>query len=575
MKISLRKFYFKLFLLLYFSVFFSILILYIFFPIFNSNSICFSLLSKKIDIVLTYPIYWTCTKKIFCFTTFFSSLIVIKSFFSIFSSFFSTNIEDSVEKFKVFSVSDSNNLSIYIGNTGNNKKIWIPLKGLYQNALVTGSIGSGKTSALLYPVTYQLLNFNFSNQYNSAFLILDVKGNYYKFVKKICQNNFSTSDLFIISLNGSITYNPLDKPELKPHVLANRLKRILLLFSPEQSESFWLDKAEQVLTEAIKFCRLYNENYVTFTEIHKLIMYKSYYEEKLNYLNNLFFSGKLSNLEIEFLNSCSSFFNNEFFSLDDRTISILKSEISRITNIFVSDFDVAKIFCPKKKDISFPGFKYILKNHKIVVLNMNISEYSTLSKIIAAYLKLDFQSEILMQLSSGNIYPSCFICDEYHEYVTSNDASFFALSREAKSINIVATQSYSSLLSSIKDQTNTKVLIQNFVNKFWFRTDDTFTIEEILKQTGKEEKIIKSTTIAENARQTSFNFWFNSFFSKDSNLSESINTSFHKDYIYDSNFFSRDLETFSCLSFISNGTTILPIEKIKLLPYFERKDVIL
>lgn len=575
MKFFLNKFFMRLFFLLYFSLFFSILILYLFLPVFNAKNIFFSLLNKNIDIVSDYPSYWNFMKNFFCLTTFFSLLITLNSIFSIFLSFFSTNIKDSVEISRLNHFSKSNEISIFIGNNKKGNKINIPLIGLYQNILVTGSIGSGKTSSLLYPLTYQLLNLNFSNLYNSAFLILDVKGNYYKFVKKICQANYSTSDLFIISLDGLITYNPLDKPDLKPQILANRLKNILLLFSPHQSESFWLDKAEQILTEAIKFCRLYNENYVTFIELHKVIMYKSYYEEKLTYLNNLFFSDKLTNLEIETLNSCSSFFNNEFFSLDERTSSILKAEISRITNIFVSDCDVSKIFCPDKKNISFPGFRYILKNHKIVVLDMNISEYSYLSKIIAAYLKIDFQSEILIQLSSGNIYPSCFICDEYHEYVTSNDASFFAQSREAKSINIVATQSYSSLLNSIKDPTSTKVLIQNLVNKFWFRTDDSFTIDEILKQTGKEEKKVQSTTIAENARKTNFNFWFNSFSSKDSNLSESINTSIQKDYIFDSNFFSRNLETFSCLSFISTGSNILPIEKLTLLPYFKRKDVIL
>ena len=94
------------------------------------------------------------------------------------------------------------------------------------------------------------------------------------------------------------------------------------------------------------------------------------------------------------------------------------------------------------------------------------------------------------------------------------------------------------------------------------RTDDSFTIEEILKQTGKEEKEVKSKTISENARQTNYSFLFNNFFSKDSNISESINTSYHKDYIYDSNFFSRELETFSCLAFVSTGKEILPLERM-------------
>ena len=118
-------------------------------------------------------------------------------------------------------------------------------------------------------------------------------------------------------------------------------------------------------------------------------------------------------------------------------------------------------------------------------------------------------------------------------------------------------------------------MIQNLVNKFWFRTDDPFTIDEILKQTGKEEKEIISRTISENARQTNYNFLFNSFFSKDSNLSESINTSSQKDFIYDTSFFSRFLNTFSCLAFISTGSSILPLQQLSLIPYFKRKDVVL
>ncbi len=59
-------------------------------------------------------------------------------------------------------------------------------------------------------------------------------------------------DLIVIELNSKITYNPLNKPNLKPIVLANRLKTILELFSENNSESYWLDKVEQILAEAIK-----------------------------------------------------------------------------------------------------------------------------------------------------------------------------------------------------------------------------------------------------------------------------------------------------------------------------------
>ncbi len=563
----MKNFALKLFFIIYFTIVFSIIFIIILAPIFVSNNIIIFFAIHPFNVCEKFPIFWNNFKKIYILFCVISCFILSNSLISILFLFI--NNLNFKSKNNILHEINNNHFSVFLGKNSNNLSISIPISGLYQNMLVTGSIGSGKTSSLLYPLTEQLLSMNFYDKYKSAFLILDVKGNYHKFVKKVCTDFCHLSDLITIGLNNFITYNPLDKPNLKPHVLAKRLKDILLLFSPQQTESYWIDKAEQVLTEAIKLCRIYNNGYVTFVELHKLILSKDYYQEKIDYLKSIFFDNLLDEEQISSLISCMNFFEDEFLALDERTQSIIKSEISRITNIFVSDADAKRIFCPDKKDISFPGFQYILKNQKIVVLDMNLAEYSNLSKIIAAYLKIDFQSEILMQLSKDDeIYPSCFICDEYHEYVTRSDSAFFAQSREAKSINIVATQSYSSLLSTIGDATITKVLIQNLINKFWFRTDDSFTIEEIIKQTGKEEKEIFSKSISENARITNYSPIFNSFLSKDSNISESFNTSIQKDFIYDSNFFSRELDTFNCLAFISNGSSILPLEKLILTPYF-------
>ena len=59
--------------------------------------------------------------------------------------------------------------------------MYIPEYGLYQNILITGTIGTGKTSSAMYPFTKQLIEYNASDYQNKlALLILDVKGNYYK-----------------------------------------------------------------------------------------------------------------------------------------------------------------------------------------------------------------------------------------------------------------------------------------------------------------------------------------------------------------------------------------------------------
>lgn len=430
----------------------------------------------------------------------------------------------------------------------------------------------------MYPFTKQFMSYNsklLNSTLNSTYfnllgmLILDVKGNYSKQIKTFANNLNLSNFLVILSLNSNVYYNPLHKPNLKPQVLADRLKTILLLFSENNSESFWLDKAHQILTESIKLCRLYNNGYVTFLEIHNLITKKSYYNEKISIVKELFISNMLSDLQIYDLNVCIDFFEKEFFNLDSRTKNILISEITRITNIFVSDYDVCKTFCPNKEDLTFDGFNDVLKNGKIVVLDINVSEYSNLSKIIAAYLKLDFQSEVLFNLSNNTIFPSIFICDEYDKYCTKTDSDFFSISREAKCINIVSTQSYSSLNNTLKDEYTTKVIIQNLINKIWFRTDDTFTIEEAQKQLGKEDKKRISKSLSENAKETNFSYILNRFNSEDSSLSESYSIYTQNDFVYDTNFFTQKLETFTALTFLSNGFSILPPCKLNLFPYFK------
>ena len=342
------------------------------------------------------------------------------------------------------------------------------------------------------------------------------------------------------------------------------------MFSENNSESYWLDKAEQVLQESIKLCRLYNDGYVTFLELHKLITKPGYYKEKIEILKNLFLSNKLEIKDIYELNTALDFFQKEFENLDQRTLAILKSEITRITSTFVSDYSVMKTFCPQKENLTFLGFEDMINKGNIVVLNMNIAEYKNLSKIIAAYLKLDFQTEIMKNLANGNKKRTAFICDEYAEYVTKTDSNFFSLSREAQCINIVSTQSYSSLKNTLKDETAVKVICQNLINKIWFRTDDILTIEEAQKQLGKEEKEKISKNISENAKETKYNYFTNSLINKDSSVSESLNIYTQNDYVFDTNFFTQNLETFTALGFLSDGNKILKPQKMGMYPYFRK-----
>lgn len=261
---------------------------------------------------------------------------------------------------------NNNSLSLIVGKgLESNNNIIIPEYGLYQNILITGTIGSGKTSSAMYPFTKQLINFKSNDsEQKLGMLILDVKGNYFSEVSKYVKETSREQDLIEIKIKGKYFYNPLDKPFLQASVIANQLKTILLLFSPNNSESYWLDKAESVLTEAIKLCRLYNDNYVTFSELHNIITKPDYYKEKIFLLRNKFTQNKFNKKQVYNLLSAITFFEKEFLSLDDRTLNILRSEITRITGCFVSDYEVENTFCPKKEKINFYGFKSLINSRK-------------------------------------------------------------------------------------------------------------------------------------------------------------------------------------------------------------------
>ena len=533
-------------------------------PLYKSKNVIIEYGIEPVNISKQFPKEWRIVKHIYMITfiisnTIYANYLYIKIF---------KNGKTKKEREKY--IIKTEKLNLLIGNdeeTG--KNIYIPESGLYQNFFITGTIGTGKTSSAMYPFTQQLLKYNSVNlDKKIGLLILDVKGNYYSQVKQYAKKYNIEEDIYVIELGGKIKYNPLHKPKLKASVLANRLKTIFYIFSESNSESYWIDEAEKVLTEAIKLCRIYNKGYVTFTELHKIITNRDYYTEKLKIVEKLFLNKKLNKKQIFDLNSALEFFQEEYEKLDSRTLAILKSEITRITNIFISDYDVSQIFCAPKNELNFKGFKEVIEKGKIVVLNMNIAEYRNLSKIIAAYLKLDFQGEIMAALSKNEIKTTAFICDEYAEYVTKTDSDFFSLSREAKCINIVSTQSYSSLKNALKDETTAKVICQNLINKIWFRTDDLFTIEEAQKQIGKEEKIKTSKNISENSRETKYSYITNSLSSQNSTISEGYNVYTQNDYVYDTNFFTQKLQTFEALAFLSDGRKILEPKKINMYPYF-------
>ena len=85
---------------------------------------------------------------------------------------------------------------------------------------------------------------------------------------------------------------------------------------------------------------------------------------------------------------------------------------------------------------------------------------------------------------------------------------------------------------------------------------------------GKEEKDKISFGFSENSNDTNSNSLISALYSHKTSSSETVNKYSQSDFIFDTNFFTRELETFSCVAFLSTGSCILSPQKLKLTPYF-------
>ena len=453
-------------------------------------------------------------------------------------------------------------------------------KGLFQNILIIGTIGTGKTISAIVPIALQLIYlFSDSVKDKAAMLFLDVKGNFYKFVFAFAIECSRWNDIIALELGGKWKYNPLHKPNLSEIELAHRIRTIVELTSGSSSDSekYWIDKAEDTITEYIKLIRLYNNGYVNFEELHKIGTKKEYRDEKMILIEGFYQRDELSEEQKYMYTTAKEYFQNEYNRLIDKAQTFIQSEITRITQPFISTKIVKDTFSPSVDEINFYGFEDVIKEGKIVVWKINANKHPKVAKMIAAYLKLDFQKESLITLDKKDTDPVSYkrlkvtVCDEYQEYATSGDADYLSQSREPNSITVASTQSYSSVKKALKnDETMTNMLLQSFVNKIWLRTDDAeYTIPKILKLIGKVDKEKITTSITESSRNSKVNYALGKVLGKGKNLSSGTTISVQKEHLFDETFLSQKLSLGQAVCFLSDGENVVGPKVIHLSKFFE------
>lgn len=272
----------------------------------------------------------------------------------------------------------------------------------------------------------------------------------------------------------------------------------------------------------------------------------------------------------------------------------LRTSIVEGISVFLSLFDdnpaVKRVFCPPKETYDpvanadgrygqpLPPFPQLIESGIVCALNLPVASNPGLAKAIGTLMKQDFQRAVLNRIPriererQRPWRPVVFLCDEYHSFATvgesdpSGDEKFFALSRQARCIAIVATQSISSLRSTLPGE-SWRTLMQTFRTKIFLSLSDDFSAKCASEFCGKEDQLKLHYNLSENGQDAGISVLTGKAASHRTSLSTSKGYNLQRDYIFEPKIFS-ELRNAQAIVLAYDGMNPHPPRYCYLKPYY-------
>lgn len=351
------------------------------------------------------------------------------------------------------------------------------------------------TVALMVPMMRQFFRQLRDEDDNSEFakcgaLILDEKGDFIdSTITEMMLANRSLQDLVIIDPDLDLyRYNPLD-PNQSADENAAKLAKVqkILGTSSGGDNAYWDQTSQMTIKYFLQLLEVYKPKHkIGLDDIARFMrddelagvlcdtVEKVIEEKKRN--------NEISEEAYGMYTDAISSTRNAWIQLNPNTKSTLKTTITNMLGPIASNPRLQKVFC---RDTNF-SFRDLPNRGKIVLFRGSGIDKST-ARLICVCLKIDFQTwQKRRNGSAASAYglntmrTVVFICDEYQEFVTcggEGDETFYGVSRSTRTAPIVATQSYNSLETAIKNKEQTKTLRQNIATWVFFRSTDQDTCE--------------------------------------------------------------------------------------------------
>jgi hypothetical protein len=283
-----------------------------------------------------------------------------------------------------------------------------------------------------------------------------------------------------------------------------------------------------------------------------------------------------------------------FFNDWKRIEPKLRTSIVEGISVFLSLFDdnpaVKRTFCPppecydEKANADFrfgkplPSFGWLIECGAVCALNFPVALNPGLAKAIGVMMKLDFQRAVLSRIPTIEANPEkhvrqvFFLCDEYQHFATvgetepTGDERFFSMSRQPKCIPIIATQSISSLKSTLPGET-WRTLLQTFRTKIFLALSDDFSAKTAAELCGREDQLKTSYNLSESGHNAHVSLLTGKSISHKANITASKSYYPHSDFRFDMKTFT-ELKNAQSIVIAYDGLNPMPPTFCYLKPYY-------
>ncbi len=292
----------------------------------------------------------------------------------------------------------------------------------------------------------------------------------------------------------------------------------------------------------------------------------------------------------EQLEAVKRWFHYDWKRIEPKLRTSIVEGISVFLSLFDDNPDVKRTFCPPVECYDpianvdhrygkpLPSFTWLIETGKVCALNFPIGLNAGLAKALGVMMKLDFQRAVLNRVPEMETHREryfrqvFFICDEYQHFATvgenepTGDEKFFSLSRQPRCIPIVATQSISSLKSSLPGDT-WRSLLQTFRTKIFLALSDDFSAQTASELCGKEDRLKVSYNFSESGHDARVSFLSGRAISNRANVTASKSYNTRTDYRFDTKTFT-ELKNAQAIAIAYDGLNPMPPMFCYLKPYY-------